>query len=110
MRRADEGQGSARLAASNTGVRRLCNTQIATANAATPVAIQAAELQLPSRRRSIDRPASCAGKTCAGAQISAEVTLAIKNRRVGIPAMPATRGTVDRSTGMNRHSATLNEP
>ena len=45
-----------------------------------------------------------------GAHTNADATFAIKNVRRDMPAIPATSGTVERSTGMNRHSATLNEP
>ena len=70
----------------------------------------AALCQSPASRSASDRPANCAGTTCSGAQISAELTLAIRKRGRDIPAMPATSGTVDRNTGMKRQVATLAVP
>ena len=70
----------------------------------------AALCQSPSCNRSTDRPANCAGSTCTGAQTKAEQTFASRNRFRRIPAIPAISGTVERSTGTKRQSATLMVP
>ncbi len=96
-----------RLAAIASGLRRLCNIQAATPKTTTPAARYTADCHSPARNLSTATPAICAGHTWAGAQIKAEATFAIRNRRRGMPEMPATNGTNERITGIKRHSATL---
>ena len=89
---------------------RRCSHQPAAVNAISPAAHNAAFCQSPASSSDRDSPANCAGTTCAGAQTKAELTLAIRNRARAMPAMPATNGTVERSTGTKRQTATLAVP